>query len=116
MSRVHETLRLSHPSSGTIVGDLWRSPSSRGHVVVFVHGLGSVRAGEKAQCLEEHCARRDWAFAAFDLRGHGESTGTLFDLTCSGLLEDLEVIRLALAERGFSQVFPVGSSMGGWAT
>jgi alpha-beta hydrolase superfamily lysophospholipase len=116
MARTRETLHLNHPRGGCLVGDFSGEANSPPHVVLFLHGLGSLRNGEKAASLEQACARRGWAFAAFDLRGHGESTGTMFDLCCSNILEDLEAIRQALARRGFSRLCPVGSSMGGWAT
>jgi alpha-beta hydrolase superfamily lysophospholipase len=83
--------------------------------VLYVHGLGSTRFGEKARALEAACSRRGWTFAAFDFRGHGESTGTLLELTGSGLLEDLTLVRDYLAAEGIHQLCPVGSSMGGWA-
>jgi pimeloyl-ACP methyl ester carboxylesterase len=82
---------------------------------MYVHGLGSVRGGEKSRALEAVCARRGWTFAAFDFRGHGGSTGSLRELRGSALLEDLGVIGDHLAARGVRRVCPVGSSMGGWA-
>jgi pimeloyl-ACP methyl ester carboxylesterase len=84
--------------------------------VLYAHGLGSTRGGEKTRAVEAACARRDWTFAAFDFRGHGGSSGSLLDLRGSGLLADLEVACAALAERGVRRLGLVGSSMGGWAS
>lgn len=84
--------------------------------VVYVHGFGASRLGEKSQALESACSRRDWNFVSFDFRGHGESSGTMLELTGTRLLEDLENLRLGLQPRGIRRLFPVGSSMGGWAT
>jgi pimeloyl-ACP methyl ester carboxylesterase len=84
--------------------------------VLYVHGLGSTRAGEKTAAVEATCARRGWTFAAFDFRGHGGSSGSLLELRGSGLLADLELACAALAERGVRRLCLVGSSMGGWAS
>jgi len=84
-------------------------------VVVFAHGLGSVRSGEKAVALETECARRGWAFAACDFRGHGASDGTMLELRGSRLLEDLDAITRAATERAAGPLCLFGSSMGGWA-
>src|SRR5262249_35054305 len=83
--------------------------------VVYVHGFGSTRGGEKALALEAACAWRGWTFAAFDFRGHGQSTGTLLELRCSGLLLDFGAVRAQLQGRGRRRFCLFGSSMGGWA-
>lgn len=84
--------------------------------VVWVHGFGSHRGGEKAAAIGAECARRGWAFAAFDFRGHGGSSGAMIDLTASRLLEDLGSVRDWLAGRGHTRLGLVGSSMGGFAS
>ena len=56
---------------------------------MFVHGLGSHRRGEKAVHFAERFNAQGWSFAAVDLRGHGDSDGTMHDLTMSGMLADL---------------------------
>src|SRR5262245_31841150 len=83
-------------------------------VIVFVHGFGSTRGGEKAAAFEAECMRRGWAFAAFDFRGHGESDGTMLELCGSRLLEDLDVITATVGARAGGPLFLAGSSMGGW--
>jgi uncharacterized protein len=84
-------------------------------VVLWVHGFGSHRGGEKAAAVGEECARRGWPFASFDFRGHGGSGGAMADLRASGLLADLAEIRRFLADRGHIRLGLVGSSMGGFA-
>lgn len=74
---------------------------------VFLHGLGSVRAGEKSAALLEHARRQGRAFTRFDFRGHGESSGTIGVVTMSELLVDAGLV-LDLA--GPSVL--VGSSLG----
>ncbi len=83
--------------------------------LLYVHGFGSTRGGEKSRAVEAVCARRGWTFAAFDFRGHGDSSGSLRELRPSALLEDLEVVGERLSALGVRRLCPVGSSMGGWA-
>lgn len=83
--------------------------------VIFAHGFGSVRGGEKAQALADECARRGWVFAACDFRGHGESDGTLLELRGARLLEDLELVMAQVSDYTNGPLCLVGSSMGGWA-
>lgn len=113
--RRHESVCLPHPAGGALQVDVSYPEAPGTSAVLYVHGLGSTRAGEKARALEAACARRGWTFAAFDFRGHGESTGTLLELSGSGLLEDLALVRDYLTAEGVHHLYPVGSSMGGWA-
>jgi uncharacterized protein len=115
MQRRAETARLPLPAGGELQAYLSYSLEPSSAAVLYVHGFTSTRAGEKAEALELACARRQWTFASFDFRGHGESTGTLLELRGTGLLEDLDAIRDYLAGRGVRWLCPVGSSMGGWA-
>ncbi len=115
MQRGSETVRLPVPAGGAIQVYLSCTKVRNDWAVVFVHGFGSTRSGFKAQALEAACARRDWTFASFDFRGHGQSTGTLLELRGTGLLEDLAAVRDYLVSRGIPRFCPVGSSMGGWA-
>jgi len=98
-------------------GDVLRGDFNPGTdpAVVYVHGFGSHRGGEKALALANECARRGWTFAAFDFRGHGASTGLMRDLTATRLLEDLSAVRSFLVDRGHERLHLVGSSMGGFA-
>jgi pimeloyl-ACP methyl ester carboxylesterase len=118
---VTESVQLRAGAGGVLVGDLDVPAGAAGWAVLFVHGFGSRRSGDKAVALRDACRARGWAFAAFDFRGHGDSTFgpgavKLRELRGSGLLEDLEAVRAFLASRGFERVGLVGSSMGGWAS
>src|SRR5262245_7232252 len=115
-TRLKEPLRLPHPDGGTLHGEWSHAGRPDPWAVVYVHGFGSTRAGEKAQAVEAACARRGWTYAAFDFRGHGETGGSLLDLRGSGLLADLDVAGAGLAARGVRRLGLVGSSMGGWAS
>jgi pimeloyl-ACP methyl ester carboxylesterase len=114
--RRSESPRLPLDGTDALCGTLSYTGAVGGAAVVFVHGFGSTRGGEKAAALEAACARRGWAFASFDFRGHGESGGTLLELRASGMQEDLDRVRGYMAERGAARLFLVGSSMGGWAS
>jgi pimeloyl-ACP methyl ester carboxylesterase len=115
-SRHHESVRLTHPAGGWLQGDVRHSGHLGQAVLLLVHGFGSRRDGEKAQALETACARRGWPFAAFDFRGHGDSSGTMLELLGSNLQADLETVQTYFAERGVQHLCLVGSSMGGWAS
>ncbi len=112
--RTRESIRIKNAAGGHLAG-VFCSTGPASHALLYVHGFGSSHWGEKSQALEAVCARRGWPFAAFDFRGHGQSTGALTDLRCSDLLADLDEVHRFLRGRGVEHVFPVGSSMGGWA-
>jgi pimeloyl-ACP methyl ester carboxylesterase len=111
-----ERVQLALPIGGTLVGTYQPGARYPDYAVVWVHGFGSHRGGEKAEAVRGECERRGWTFAAFDFRGHGESSGSMYELRASGLLEDLAAVRAWLAERGHTRLGLVGSSMGGFAS
>jgi pimeloyl-ACP methyl ester carboxylesterase len=99
------TLRFDLGEGEHVVGDqLAGEPPP----YVFLHGLGSVRAGEKSTSLLAHAARRGRAFLRFDLRGHGESSGRVGTIAVSELIADT----IHVLERTGPAVV-VGSSLGG---
>jgi pimeloyl-ACP methyl ester carboxylesterase len=114
--RERERLSVSPADGVTLQGELSYDSAIGPAAVVFLHGFGSTCKGEKATALEAECARRGWSFATFDLRGHGESSGTMHDLRGTTMLEDIQHIDAALAIRGIDRLFLIGSSMGGWLT
>ena len=115
-ARGSETVEIQLTDGSVLRGMLSFAETTAGKTpsVVFAHGLGSTRSGEKAQALETECGRRGWNFAAFDFRGHGQSDGNLLGLSGSCLIEDLEAITRMVAMRIGGPLFLVGSSMGGW--
>lgn len=80
----------------------------RGTPLVFLHGLTSVRVGEKSTRLFEHAAATGADAWRFDFRGHGASSGELPDTTLSELVADARVV---LEHAGRSLL--IGSSLGG---
>jgi uncharacterized protein len=112
-----ERLELRAPDGRKLRGVYSWAPGDKPMpVIVSAHGFGSVRGGEKSVALESECARRGWAFAACDFRGHGESDGTTLELRGERLIEDLDLVTREALNRGGSRLFLVGSSMGGWAS
>ncbi|MBN9120231.1 MAG: alpha/beta fold hydrolase [Planctomycetes bacterium] len=111
-----ELVSISLTSGVRLAGTYLPGTGAPDFAVVWVHGFGSHRGGEKAEAVRAECSRRGWAFAAFDFRGHGETGGAMHELRASRLLEDLAAVRDFLAERGHTRLGPVGSSMGGFAS
>jgi pimeloyl-ACP methyl ester carboxylesterase len=100
----HLDARLSYPD-----------PEPGRFAIIYLHGFGSTKTGQKAEAVELACAERDWACASFDFRGHGASSGSMLDLRPSGLIADLEAVHDDLRKRGVERVGLIGSSMGAWA-
>lgn len=75
---------------------------------LFLHGMGSVRAGEKSALLLEHATKKGRAFTRFDFRGHGESSGQLGQVTIRELIEDTVHVL-----RAVGPCVMIGSSLGG---
>jgi uncharacterized protein len=110
------SIELTMPDGACVRGVLRPGKYCRAvPTVVFAHGFGSSRNGEKAQALEAECARREWAFAACDFRGHGQSGGSPMDLRGSRLIEDLDTVTQWVVRQMGGPLFLMGSSMGGWA-
>jgi alpha-beta hydrolase superfamily lysophospholipase len=107
-----ERVTLPTPD-GQLVGDY--QPCLGEFAVVWVHGFGSHRGGEKAAAVRSVCGDRGWPFAAFDFRGHGETGGPMHELRASRLLEDLARVHAFLVSRGHTRLGLIGSSMGGFA-
>ncbi len=112
-----EKLYLRAPDGQKLRGVYsWGPGYKQTPVIVFAHGFGSTREGEKSVALEAECARRGWAFAACDFRGHGESDGKILELRGGRLIEDIHAITREAINRGGSPIFLFGSSMGGWTS
>jgi pimeloyl-ACP methyl ester carboxylesterase len=80
----------------------------------FLPGFGSVRGGAKAAAFRVAAAEAGVSFASIDFRGHGDSSGSMEDLTLSGMLADVDATLSALAPRRTETVL-FGSSLGGLA-
>ena len=96
-------LRLDEPVSGR---------RSR-FTFLYLHGFGSAQNGEKADFFRARAAADGIPFCSFDFQGHGESGGTMRDLTFSRNLADLAAVHDHLEALGLGNVVLIGSSMGG---
>lgn len=114
--RIHEPFSVQLNAAETLRGDLSFTGQVGEHAIIYVHGFGSHRRGEKVLALAAECERIGWTFVAFDFRGHGESSGTMLELRVSRLLEDLTAIRDELNKRGVKRLYLFGSSMGAFAS
>ncbi|MEZ6036151.1 MAG: alpha/beta fold hydrolase [Planctomycetota bacterium] len=100
-----ETFRIELGDGHHLVGDERRGAGPR---YVFLHGLASMRAGEKSSSLLAHAAANGRGFVRFDLRGHGESSGRIGRVAVSELIADT----ILVLER-FGPAWLIGSSLGG---
>jgi pimeloyl-ACP methyl ester carboxylesterase len=97
--------RLEVGDGEAVVGD---ELPGRAPGYLFLHGLGSARAGQKSETLLAHARAQGRAFVRYDLRGHGASCGKVGRSTVSELIDD--AIR-ALERLGPATL--VGASLGG---
>ena len=97
--------RIELANDHYIVGD---AHDGDGPTYVFLHGLGSVRTGEKSESLRLHAKARDHGFLRFDMRGHGESSGRLGHVPVSEMIADA----VRILERT-GPAYVIGSSLGG---
>jgi pimeloyl-ACP methyl ester carboxylesterase len=83
--------------------------------LLYLHGFGSTQAGEKAEFFRRRALAAGFAFCSFDFEGHGQSGGTMRDLTLTRNLANIERVHAWLRERGEERFCLLGSSMGGGA-
>ena len=81
--------------------------------VISCHGMLSNKDGSKHQMLADDLDHRGVACLRFDFAGHGESQGSLFDLSLSGRIADLQAAIEYLVKRGIKRFGLFGSSLGG---
>jgi pimeloyl-ACP methyl ester carboxylesterase len=69
----------------------WYAAGDATPALLLVHGLGSHRRGEKALHFAAQFAAAGHSVASVDLRGHGDSDGTMRELTMGRMLADVAV-------------------------
>lgn len=94
-----------------LVGLLHGEPE--GVAVISCHGMLSDKGGMKHQRLADELSARGLATLRFDFAGRGESQGSLYELSYSNEVEDLDAAIDFLARRGVERIGLFGSSMGG---
>lgn len=97
----HLAMRLAEPAA------------PRERAVLYLHGFGSSQEGTKAAFFRHRVVGEGLAFCSFDFQGHGESGGSMFDLSLTRNLADVAAVHGELARRGYREVVLMGSSMGG---
>lgn len=105
MTAAPRTFALTAPDGTAIAVD---HLAGRAPAYVYLHGLASVRVGEKSEALLRHAIARGRGFLRFDFRGHGDSAGVIGHATISELIADTLAV-LAIS----GEAILVGSSLGG---
>lgn len=108
-------VRVPLADSGSLAVHLEEPGRSDGRatVALYLHGFGSSQEGEKADLLRQRFLATDVAFCSFDFQGHGDSDGSMLDLSISRNLSDTAIVHRWLLERDYEQIILFGSSMGG---
>ena len=107
-----ENCRWKRSKSVELFGKLWIPDSEMSALVVMVHGIG-----EHSECYDEWAERfigQSVGFLAFDLRGHGRSSGMRGHASLHAIKDDLQTI-IEDMRRKFADIPIVllGYSMGG---
>jgi pimeloyl-ACP methyl ester carboxylesterase len=108
--------RVHLPGGDSLALDATPPSRADGTALLYLHGLGSRRGGEKARFLEHSFVARGFGFTRFDFRGHGDSSGRFEELTISRHLEDVTAVvahlRSGAAGPPPRRIVLVGASMG----
>lgn len=108
---VHLDVYPADAAPGPSAADHEGAPSTGG-TIVFVGGLSNHALGY-ADFLDR-LAERGWNVVAFDLRGHGRSSGRRGDFTMQTLVEDARGAVAYALERFGGPIGFMGSSLGGY--
>lgn len=81
--------------------------------VISCHGMLSSKEGHKHVLLAHEISHAGLGFLRFDFAGCGESEGSLYDLSLSDRVADLDAALDYLARRGVERFGLFGSSLGG---
>lgn len=108
--------RISSRSGSTLRVLLTRQPGQASRpVLLSIHGLHGSAEGNKNRAFREVLLAGGFDFCAFDLTGHGESSGSLEHCTFADLVSDAAAVVAFLAETYGDPDLPLGvlgSSMG----
>lgn len=113
---IHKQLPLLREDGGTahlavrLVRPAGEMPSR--FAFLYAHGFGSTQSGEKADFFRERARAAGIPFCSFDFQGHGESGGSMHELTFTRNLDDLARVHDLLSDLGLGSVVLIGSSMG----
>mmetsp|Transcript_2957 Transcript_2957/g.5257 ORF Transcript_2957/g.5257 Transcript_2957/m.5257 type:complete len:134 (+) Transcript_2957:1094-1495(+) len=94
--------------------DLLRAPAPASTLLVYTPGIASSRVGAKSDAFQALAEKLSWDFVRYDLVGHGESEGSLMDLSVTGTLQDLQQIIRDTQRDESQRLFLAGASFGGY--
>ncbi|HET6346389.1 MAG TPA: alpha/beta hydrolase, partial [Myxococcota bacterium] len=94
-----------------LVGVLHGAPAPA--MVVSCHGMFSSKDGAKHLALADALAGLGLSVLRFDFAGAGESDGSVYDLSYTARMQDLDAAIEFLARQGVQRLGLFGSSMGG---
>ncbi|MAW01570.1 MAG: alpha/beta hydrolase [Candidatus Pelagibacter sp.] len=81
-------------------------------VIIFLHGMMSDINGKKVKYIYKLSKKLNINFLAFDLLGHGKSSGNFLDFGISDWYgQSKEIIKSLVKNK---KIILIGSSMGGW--
>ncbi len=105
-------------SEGSILCGILSNPVSgkKGEIVILCHGFGTSKDGRTYVRLQEILNGYEMSTFRFDFFGHGESEGSLEDITVSEAVDDVLNAISFVKERGYSRIGLVGSSFGGMSS
>ena len=90
------------------------APQSQ-HCVLFLHGFASDQLGPRAEFFRDRFLSAGMAFCSFDFQGHGQSGGSMRELSLTRNLNDIGSVHAYLKSIGYKDLVITGSSMGGLA-
>ncbi|MAG38534.1 hypothetical protein CMO90_00420 [Candidatus Woesearchaeota archaeon] len=85
-------------------------------IVVMAHGFGTGKNGRTYTSLEDKFIKSGLATFRFDFYAHGESDGSIEDITVSEAVDDVFRAVDFVEDKGYSKIGLIGSSFGGLAS
>lgn len=95
----------------TLVGNL-NKPKNAGAIVIFAHGLHSGKHSSRNNAIAEALNKKGIAVFLIDFTGHGDSDGTMYEVTVEQMADDLKCAIDHIA-KDFKRIGISGSSLGG---
>lgn len=110
-----EKITLTTPDGFAL--DAHYYPGTNGIGIVFCHGLGWYKEGEKPFVkAAEELGEKGYATLLFDFRANGKSSGdSVEDFTISSQLTDIDAAVTFLQKNGATTIYLAGASFGGGA-
>ncbi len=80
--------------------------------VLYMHGFASSQSGSKAAFFRQRFRALGVTFCSLDFQGHGDSGGSMRELTLTRNLADIRLVHAYLRDLGYHRLLLCGSSMG----